>query len=370
MRLFSLNLKNVYPSLKSRVATFTAGTLVVFAAVLVSALYVTNAESAIRSVDLSTMTHDEKVSHWKNRIETTSDDHAYQEFKASAPSVQPNEVHWELHIFSDALYDLEGLGAIETCDTQADYACFHAVMIRAVDEYGASGAGKLYGVCIEQLGEYAHECLHGIGHGLLSLFGYSMDGLARAVDICDDYPDPNPRMAKYGCTSGAVMEFNMHTMNSGAETPRPFSFDIALEPCLSMESRENREACTFWQPQWWIASLKHEPPLTMAKHIGELCRAMNENDTKMYHVCVQGIGNRISSVIDFDPSRTAEICLAIDPDPEARFVCHRATAFRFSRYFPLEKAATACDGLSKSESDRCRTRLSEAKEYDDRASNF
>ena len=341
------------------------GIAAVLLATIALSFYTPSTESAVQGVDLSSMTHEEKSLHWETRIQDVGNAQAYEEFKASTPSVKPNEMHWEAHIFGDALYDLQGLSGIETCDTHAEYACFHAFMIRAIDEFGPTAAGKLHAVCIEQLGEFAHECLHGMGHGILGVLGHTKEALARAVDICDDYPNPNPAMSKYGCTSGAVMEFNMYTMNSGTETPRPFSDAIALEPCLSMEGRENREACTFWQPQWWIASLKHEPPLTMAKHIGRLCRAMNVDDTEMYHVCVQGIGNRISSSIDFDPARTAETCLAIDPDPETRYVCHIFTAFRFSRYFPLEKAQTACDGLPTEDAQRCRTHLKSYTAYYD-----
>lgn len=348
----------------------TLGIGILLACMLATALYVTRIESAVESVDLSAMTPDEKSAHWTARIQEVGDAQAYEEFKASTPPVKPNEMHWEAHIFGDALYDLRGLAGIETCDTHAEYACFHAFMIRAVDEFGPSAAGKLHAVCIEQLGEFAHECLHGMGHGILGVLGHTKEDLDRAVDICDDYPDPNPAMSKYGCTSGAVMEYNMYTMNSGRETPRPFSNEIALEPCRSMEGQENRRACTFWQPQWWIASLKHEPPLVMAQHIGKLCRAMSVNDTELYHICIQGIGNRISSVIDFDPSRTAETCAAIDPDLETRYICHIFTAFRFSRYFPLEKAYTACDGLPDNDAKRCRTQLKDYTAYYDQILNY
>lgn len=349
----------------SRTLRISIGALLILAIAFGITFYAISTESAVETVDLSAMTPEEKTMYWKDRIQGVGNAQAYTEFKASTPSVKPNEMHWEAHIFGDALYDLQGLSGIKTCDTHAEYACFHAFMIRAVQEYGAEAAGKLHAVCIEELGEFAHECLHGMGHGILGVLGHTDEGLARAVDICDDYPDPNPAMSKYGCTSGAVMEFNMYTMNSGKETPRPFSDAIASEPCRSMNGRENRRACTFWQPQWWIASLRHEPPLTMAKHIGELCRAMNTDDPEMYRVCIEGIGNRISSSIDFDPARTAETCSAIDPDLNTRYTCHIFTAFRFSRYFPLEKAYVACDGLPESDANRCRTTLKDYTAYYD-----
>lgn len=331
--------------------------------ILGTGIYALESDRAHKTIDLTTLQYEEKTPYWENRIRDLGAGRAFEEFKASIESVPPVERHWELHLFGNALYDVGGLDLMATCDSSLDNACFHSFMISGIEEFGVDAASRLHDVCVAQLGGKAFMCLHGLGHALLGVFGYTEEGLARSLEICDENMDQNPISIKVGCHNGAFMEFNS-PMDITGYVPRSFTEESAYEPCLSLTNRNHRRACTFAQLYWWFSSLKHEEPAVRLAHIGKLCRGMNPNDEEMYTICLQGAGNALDTTIDYDPSKVAEACTTIDPAPQMRMHCQKNAAIRLSFYFPLEKATLACDGLPAVFGDQCREGLlTSAKAY-------
>lgn len=314
-------------------------------------------QHALTLVDLSALPYEEKTNYWESRIRDHGSEHAFAEFKASIDSVPPVERHWEQHLFGNALYAVHGLDGIALCDDSFDNACFHSFMISGIEEFGVAATDKLHEACVTRLGTDAYTCLHGLGHALLGVFGYTQEGLVQAIAVCDAHPDPDRRSVNHGCVNGAFMEYNSPMDIAGYE-PRPFSEDDAFTPCTSFNDRTHRSACTYAQLYWWFSSLKHEEPAERLAHIGVLCRRMNATDAEMYQVCIQGAGNALDTTVDYDPTKVADACATIDPDPAMRLMCQKNAAIRFSFYSSLETALQACDGLPDTDKNTCRTYLS------------
>lgn len=319
--------------------------------------YLAYAQRALTLVDLSTMPYEEKTTYWESRIRERGDEHAFAEFNASSDSVPPVERHWEQHLFGNALYAVHGLDGIALCDDSFDNACFHSFMISGIEEFGVAATDKLHEACVTILGTDAYQCLHGLGHALLGVFGYTEEGLKQSIAVCDAHPEPDRRGVNHGCVNGAFMEYNSPMDITGYE-PRPFTEDGAFEPCTSLEDRAHRSACTYAQLYWWFSSLKHEEPAERLAHIGALCRRMNTDNTEMYQVCIQGAGNALDTTVDYDPAKVADACATIDPDPAMRLLCQKNAAIRFSFYSPLETALQACGGLPDADKNTCRDYLS------------
>ena len=69
---------------------------ITIAAILLSAAaYAKTSESALRTVDLTTLPYEEKTPYWEGRVRDAGADRAYEEFKAAIDSVPRVERHWE-----------------------------------------------------------------------------------------------------------------------------------------------------------------------------------------------------------------------------------------------------------------------------------
>lgn len=336
-----------------RIMRFGLIALIPITLALIVSAYILNTAGALDTDEFKNLPDEKKGAYWEGRIHKVGEDRAYKEYKTLTTVLPPVQQHWELHVFGNALYTTGGLEAIKTCDATHDYACYHAFMISDIQEFGTGAARRLHGVCVDLFGQSAFSCLHGLGHALVASLGYDEESLSKALDVCDENPDPNPSMLLYGCLNGAFMEFNTPMTISGYE-PRSFSDAEAFEPCNSITDRSRKIACTYTQLYWWFSSLKHEDPSTRLTHVGNLCRSMNTHDPELYRICIQGAGNAMDSTIDYEPTKAADACSHIDSEPTMQALCQKFAAFRFTRYFPLEKALLACDGGSNTSSLECR----------------
>lgn len=338
-------------------ARFLLAAFVIAGFSIATDIYAHLTEPALTTVDLTTIPGDDKTNYWEQRIDIAGTNQAQMEFIASANSVPPNDQHAEAHLFFDAVYRRMGGEAIKLCDDLFRYACFHVMTARSVENGGVVAGKDLYDFCTEKLGIYAYDCHHGIGHGILKLFDDTEKNLVQALEICDSLHSSDSPAPSHGCLGGVIMEYNMRTMYTGNEEPRPLTVATALEPCISLTKKDHRIACALWQPQWWIASYKKTDSIELSAHLGELCRALAVTDSELYRYCILGIGYRSASIVDLEPSKTAEICEAIDSNSEIRFICQKTAAVRFANYFPLEKALMACNGLEGTRVNGCRVKV-------------
>jgi len=308
------------------------------------------------ALDLAVMSFDEKNAYWESRIRIVGGPAAYREI-AEAIKEYPvvYEQHGEVHVFGDALYRVEGLKGIATCDGRFLYACFHAFSIRGVQELGTDGVQQLYDACREALGETSSQCEHGIGHGLLGILEsdeYTTSELLQALAVCNSLtPQSDPT---FGCAGGVFMEFGVHSMNTGTAAPRQFRSEIALEPCVSIPDGYLK-SCVFWQPTWWIQSHPDRRNHTlMARKMGEWCLQFSASKSVIEN-CFNGIGNQIQRLTEDTPSQTAAICSAATSDSNLLYTCHTRSAKRFTFYHSLAESLRACDGLPEHGAEACRT---------------
>jgi hypothetical protein len=299
-----------------------------------------------------TMSFDQKMEYWTQQILTDGGPAAYLEFAEAVKGLSYIQQHDEGHIFGDVLYRVEGLPGIAACDGRFHYSCFHAFSIRGVQEKGADGAQELYDACRNRLGPTSNHCEHGIGHGILGLFGgdYSFDELQEALATCDSLtPASNPT---HGCAGGVFMEYAVHSMNTGSTNPRLFSEEEKLEPCVSLPQKY-REPCAFWQPMWWLAAdAEASDGQEMAQRMGLWCKEMSERIIISEH-CIRGIAHMMLKLTHENPSDTVTMCEAATSNRNHRYLCHQKSAERVMYYHSVDDSLLACDGLTKYQRDLC-----------------
>lgn len=248
---------------------------------------------------------------WREHISDDGTD-AYAQFAQAVSGFTPGQQHEHAHVFGGTLYETLGLAGLAVCDQRFLYGCYHEFLGRAINERGIGVAGELNQSCLDILGESAHFCQHGIGHGLQAHFGYTDVDLKAALDICQTLSENDPIG---GCNGGVFMEYNLHTMLGDISSIR--EEEDVFAPCNDL-AEPYLPACHFWQPQWWM---QHEPATseTMSR-IGDYCERMNGKSALQYR-CFEGIGNLVAPAVDFDGERILELCRATSADVTLRAAC-------------------------------------------------
>lgn len=257
--------------------------------------------------------------YWEGQIKRLGGNAAYQEFARSVATSTPQSQHAQAHIFGGALYQVEGLSGLATCDSQFSFGCFHESLGRAISSLGLSVVTQLNEECFKGAGNAPLACQHGIGHGIVAYIGYDLSSLKKSLAICKTLPGIHP---VGGCYGGAYMEFNMRTMLGSEGSPREDNSDL-LSPCDRLDASD-QPACYFWQPLWWHIVFDRQGIHDQLKNytkIGALCADVPVDSRSR---CFEGIGNNIP--VDIQAATSVEevgrnLCVAAAPVIEDRVHC-------------------------------------------------
>lgn len=260
------------------------------------------------------------ASQWESRIKAVGGIAAYQEFAQSVANLTPQKQHSAAHEFGGALYKTLGVAGLSVCDTRFSYGCYHEFLGEAIATLGLSSVTSLNEACFAALDERGLACQHGIGHGVAAYEGYTDEALLRSLAVCDTLAHNDP---VGGCVGGAFMEYNMRTMLGDDGVIRPDTGN-ELHPC-DLLAGTHKEACVFWQTQWWNISLRHPVPNAAAR-FAQLGARCDEFGTTFKRQCYEGVGNITTPDAKFDPAQTIVLCKATSADPQAQLFCRSAAA--------------------------------------------
>jgi hypothetical protein len=237
------------------------------------------------------------ASYWTNRIRTIGGARAYQEFEQSVSGMSASDQHGLAHIFGGALYHSVGLAGITVCDTHFSYGCYHELIGDAIATEGLSAIDQASALC----SGIGAGCKHGMGHGILSYFGYEQTDLKKAVAECDRVGVGGSRQ---GCLGGVFMEYNMRTLASSHA--RDETADL-YAPCDAYRGVA-AESCYLYQPQWWW--VEHFAPSTSTvsssfKRMGMLC---NELSSDLRASCYKGVGFMVPPNASYMSDQSIALC--------------------------------------------------------------
>lgn len=248
------------------------------------------------------------------QIQTLGPDPAYQNLLGTVANASESDKHLMGHIFGHELYTQRGLGGFPACDKQLGGGCLHEFVGTAIQHEGLSVVSTLNQNCLAHFGEKESvACQHGLGHGLLSFFGYEMKDLTRALDSCKPLATGDPMR---GCYSGALMEFDSRTMTDNAV--RPVDPKAPFELCNHLAS-SYKPACYFWTPAWLWQSLYNASQTAEAfAGVGSYCAKV---PAPYADYCFQGLGNFVPSNASFDRQKAKQLCDAASNTQRYRDIC-------------------------------------------------
>ncbi|MCE9541473.1 hypothetical protein K8R03_02840 [Candidatus Kaiserbacteria bacterium] len=271
---------------------------------------------------------------------------AFGMFKNENAKLSAVDQHTSAHIFGEVLYEHEGIKGFTVCDGSFGFGCYHSFLGRAIAEHGPDVVKVLDATCVTIYGPDGTGCFHGIGHGLLSYYGYGIQDVEKSLSLCATLSWKKPIG---GCADGVFMEYNFRVMEKDAtKRYRPFDAGNVYEPCPSLSLYP--EACYFGLPAWWATALPFDSALP--QKLGGFCAAVAESRLRV--ACYRGLGYGIIPETHFNAD-AGEVFCDNAATGNARLWCREGLAWAFyADPVTRDKAEGVCTkGLNASESSTC-----------------
>lgn len=189
----------------------------------------------------------------------------------------PVDCHQRVHKVGRFNYELQGSKAFTTINSECMSGYTHGVTEAFFQEHGTENlAANLELICQgQQSGFYAHQCFHGVGHGLMAYNDYD---LPAALQACDTLPPTGSTIES--CYTGVFMENVV-----GA---------IGVD-----EAKAAQNAQDFHTSSW----LSSDPLFP--------CNAV---EVKYKNACYVFQTSRMIQIPDFDYRKVASSCGSIEPE--------------------------------------------------------
>lgn len=349
--------------LSSRVAKATA--VVASVAVLAIVTFGIMAVSpATKSSDFSTAA---KLSATETRIAT--DDALLKQYIGTYGAEKtiayiktlPVDCHQRVHKVGRFTYELQGNAAFKVLDSECMSGYTHGVTEAFFHKNGTQNlAESLKLICDnKQSGFYAHQCYHGVGHGLMAYTDYD---LPAALKDCDKLPQVGTSYES--CYSGAFMEnvVGAITVEQAKSKTDDSDFhtsswlnDDPLFPCNAMETRY-KNACYSYQSSRMIQVLNYD--------FAKVTDACLQAEVQYQYTCFGSMGRDISSNSRNDYTRIETSCYYTTDASLSQSCISGASQDKFWHESQQDDALSLCKAMQRPEAkDTCyRTLSSRASE--------
>ena len=152
---------------------------------------------------------------------------------------------------------------------------------------------------------FRHQCLHGIGHGLMAWTSYE---IFDALQLCDLLGEI---VAQQSCYSGIFMENVVGGLSGSMGHFTEYLSDDPHFPCNILEDKYV-SPCYFYQSSRMVQ--------LFGSDFQKVSTACAEAPQVAHRVCFQSMGRDVGGITRGDPERAIQLC-AYSEDPENRLNC-------------------------------------------------
>ncbi len=185
---------------------------------------------------------------------------------------------------------------------------------------------------------YHHNCVHGLGHGFMSI---QDNELFESLRTCDVFMYTQERESCYG---GVFME-NLMAENNPSHPSKYLKADRPLYPCTDVESRY-KHACYKMQTSYALQIQGGD-----LAQVFNLCATEAEDDFRP--ACYDSVGRDAAALTNNDVDKTKSACM-LGEDHEARSNCIMGAARAFISYYHNDlEAKGLCASLAADLRDVC-----------------
>lgn len=291
------------------------------------------------TIGMGVSSFQELEARFKNLADAKGGEYAFEILKR-APVPPGTDVHLLGHVVGDELYKQKGISGIAVCTQDFRNACSHAIVIGALNEFGAvpSTIEKIRTACAQAPGGSGAYtmCFHGLGHGVFAYFGYD---IPKAVAFCKRLGTEAYHDQEYAqCVGGMTMELidgGGHDHDSWVVANKQYLDPRdPLSPCdRAIIPYEVKNFCYIYlTPNLFVAAgadLAAPAPVTFPKAFG-FCSVIA--DRELRKTCYGSFGKefvplagardirRVDEFSDAEYAQAISWCM-LGPDTEARTAC-------------------------------------------------
>lgn len=216
----------------------------------------------------------------------------------------PVDCHQRVHKVGRLSYELKGNDAFSVPNGECMSGYTHGVTEAYFNKNGTNNLAKSLGLICrgKQNGFYAHQCFHGVGHGLMAYNDYD---LPAALKGCGTLP-PN-HSNKESCYTGVFMEnvVGAISIDEAKKSDKPEQFhssewlsDDPLFPCNAVD-KEYKSACYIFQTSRMIQVLNNYEKVAAA------CASI---ETSYRSICFSSMGRDLSNTYQDDHASIERAC--------------------------------------------------------------
>ncbi len=213
---------------------------------------------------------------------------------------QYGDCHQTAHKAGRFAYEVDGDKAFEQCGAECHSGCYHGATEAYFKVHGTANlTANLNVLCKSELNPFfSHQCVHGVGHGLMAWTNYQINEALKSCDLLQKRQD--------SCWTGVFMENIIGALSEKeakakgqADHVSSYLSEDPLYPC-NMVDEKYRSSCYFLQTSRMIQLFGAE-----FKQIADTCLKVPQ----IYQeVCFESMGRDVGGVSRGNPTLSIEKC--------------------------------------------------------------
>ena len=217
------------------------------------------------------------------------------------------DCHQRAHVMGRVAYELYGAAAFSLSGHECHSGSYHGATEAFFRDRGTlSIDSDVQVVCGNDLNRFfRHQCVHGIGHGLMAWTSYE---IFDALGLCDELGDA---VDQRSCYSGVFMENVVGGLSGQMGHYTEYLSDDPHFPCNTLEERY-LAPCYFFQSSRMLQ--------VFAGDFEKVAQACGEAPEVAHRECFQSMGRDIGGVTRGEPDRAISLCYHAQ-DPANRQDC-------------------------------------------------
>jgi hypothetical protein len=254
------------------------------------------------------------------------------------------DCHQRVHKVGRLSYELHGTDAFKLLNSECMSGYTHGVTEAFFHEHGTADLEKNLAVICqdEQNGFYAHQCYHGIGHGLMA---YSDYDLPAALRDCDTLPHVSTH--RDSCYSGAFMENVVGAIAEDEARLATDASDIHVSsylsddphhPCTAVDEKY-RSSCYFFQSSRMIEIFDY--------NYRKVVRACESIDSQYQQNCFMSTGRDVSNTFHKDYTGIEKSCAHAKDEAMEAACISGASQDKFWHVSEQDEAIEMCKALAR-----------------------
>lgn len=236
-------------------------------------------------------------------------------------------------------YELKGGTAFQKCSAECHSGCYHGATEAYFRDSGTANLiDDLNFLCqYTPSAFYDHQCVHGIGHGIMAWADYE---ILEALETCDRLP-----RLQQSCHSGVFME---NIIGGLADTEGHFTEYLSDDPHFpcNILPEQYVGACYFYQTSRMVQLFKGD--------FEKVADACEEIDEQYQHLCFASMGRDVGGVHRGNPAMAIAACNVVQNQANKESCLSGAVQDTFWETSGQDAAQTFCRMLTtQSEKQSC-----------------